>query len=88
MPQKRGHNRFTKKPMPGTEARKSTEAEGREGPARSVQKVLALVDTADPAFSFTAAVLKEFAKAGRELDETAVAEAVELGRERWRRGRL
>lgn len=49
----------------------------------SVQAILDLVDTTDPAWPAVAAVLKEFTDAGVELDASSVPLAVKLGRQRW-----
>lgn len=58
---------------------------GNTGAPRGVQRLLALVDTTEPAWPSVAAVLREYARAGRELDEEAVRGAVRLGRERHAR---
>jgi len=48
----------------------------------SVNAILDLVDTSDPAWSSIAVVLQEFRAAGIDLDATSVAMAVRLGRHR------
>jgi hypothetical protein len=55
---------------------------GSSGPRRSIQRILSLVDTADPAWPRIAGVLREFAEAGIELDESTIPLAVKLGRSR------
>lgn len=56
-----------------------------EGLRPSVRAVLSLIDTTEPAWPSIAAVLREFAAAGIDLDETTVPLAVSLGRHRWGR---
>ena len=53
------------------------------GLPRSVQHVLALIDTTDPAWPSVAVILREFLAAGIELDETSAVMAVKLGKQRW-----
>lgn len=52
------------------------------GPRRSVAPLLAMVDTEDPAFPRIAEALQSMKDAGVDLDETAVAIAVKLGRQK------
>lgn len=56
------------------------------GTRPSVERVLALVDTNDPAFPRIAEALQEMRDAGIALDESAVSIAVRLGRQRHRDG--
>lgn len=49
------------------------------GARRSIQRILSLVDTTDPAWPHTAAALREFTEAGIELDESTIPLAVKLG---------
>lgn len=56
------------------------------GMRRSVQRIISLVDTTDPAWPGIAAVLREFDGAGIELDETTVAMAIKIGKARWGKG--
>lgn len=54
----------------------------RAGVRRSVAPLLAMVDTADPAFARIAETLQTMKAAGVELDEAAVTIAVKLGRKK------
>jgi hypothetical protein len=58
---------------------------GSTGAPRGAQRLLSLVDTADPAFADIVAVLRDYAAAGGELDEDTARGAVRLGRERHAR---
>lgn len=49
----------------------------------SVQRVRDLIDTSDPSWPSVAAVLREFADAGIDIDETTAVMAVKLGKRRW-----
>lgn len=57
---------------------------GRAGVRPTMQAVLNLVDTADPAWPGIVGVLREFKEAGIELDAATTATAVKLGRQRWK----
>ncbi len=50
----------------------------------SFQKLLTLIDTSDPAWPSTAAVLREMTEAGIEIDEAAFSIAAKLGAHRLR----
>ncbi|MDX3520717.1 hypothetical protein [Streptomyces scabiei] len=54
----------------------------RVGVRRSMVPLLAMVDTADPAFTYITEALQTMKAAGVELDEAAVAIAVKLGRKK------
>jgi len=58
-------------------------ADSQSGLRRSMQRIKDLVDTSDPAWPSIAAVLREFANAGIDLNEASVSMAVKLGRQRW-----
>lgn len=64
-----------------------TRPEPGEGPVRSVQRVLDLIDTTHPSWPHVAAILREFADAGVDIDEASAAIAVKLGMQRWDDGR-
>lgn len=53
-----------------------------DGPRPSIREALSLVDTTDPAWPFVAAVLREFATSGVEIDATSVATALKVGKRR------
>jgi Helix-turn-helix domain len=55
---------------------------GPSGAHRSIQQLLSLIDTSDPAWPLAAGILREFAEAGVELDAPVVAAAVKLGKHR------
>lgn len=55
-------------------------ARDNAGPRRSIQRILSLVDTTDPAWPHTAAALREFTEAGIGLDESTIPLAVKLGK--------
>lgn len=57
---------------------------GTVGVRPSMQAVLELVDTSDPAWPGIVGVLREFKEADVELDAAATATAVKLGRQRWK----
>lgn len=80
MPQMRWRHRTRLEVMPWDGSRTEN-----TGAPRGVQRLLALVDTTEPAWPSVAAVLREYARAGGELDEEAVRGAVRLGRERHAR---
>lgn len=75
--QKRWRNRDNRAPVMSAAPRRES------GPARSVQRLLSLVDTADPAWADIAAILRAVSAAGAQLDEETVAAAVRLGRRRF-----
>ncbi len=50
----------------------------------SMQAVMDLIDTTDPAWPGIVGVLREFREAGIELDAAVTAAAVKLGRQRWK----
>lgn len=60
-------------------------AKENTGPRRSIQRILSLVDTADPAWPYTAIALREFTEAGIELSESTIPLAVKLGKLRRNR---
>ena len=53
------------------------------GVRRSVQALLDLVDTQDPAWPAIAAVLQEFVAAGVTMEPAMIAAAVKVGKGRW-----
>lgn len=59
---------------------------GRAGLRPSVQNVLDLVDTSDPAWPAIAAILREYADAGIEIDAATISIATRVGRKRWSSG--
>lgn len=85
MPQLRWRHRTRLEPMPWEDRAGGAGTDATAGPPRSMQRLLALVDTSDPAFADIAGVLREYARAGGELGEDEVKAAVRLGRERHAR---
>lgn len=53
----------------------------------SVESLIGMIDTSDPAFPATAAFLADMASAGVELDEAAVTIAMKLGKQQLERDR-
>ena len=60
-------------------------ARDNAGPRRSIQRILSLVDTTDPAWPHIAGTLRDFAEAGIGLDEVTIPMAVKLGKRRRER---
>lgn len=58
--------------------------QNKEGRRPSFERLIALVDTSSPAWPAIAALLREMADAGIDLDETSVAMAAKLGVQRWK----
>jgi hypothetical protein len=56
---------------------------GSTGLRRSVQRIINLIDTTEPAWPSIAATLREFTEAGIEIDEQSAPMAIKLGRQRW-----